>query len=664
MAPLGTNDGAAPQAQGPVIFACPEEDPERLLRERLCKNSHTELWEGAETQDGYSEASAEWTPLGKGYAEAMEHVRSLEAMEHVRSLQSNCSFFSESLDTTPFESHRATSLEGGLRDPDATSQEDPAQLRRSLFPAMLELTEQIHTPWLEATLSGHGPDEIRCLYRSFYTEPLDLETGDPATEGGCPEAAAAEWPPAKSHKALRTIAEDATSTPPGTKMFHQHSDVQTARGDDDDLSLDRSLSAVAVLRHGERQDSIWGSAWHNTEDSHRHPGDCPISDQAILEARNVAHLLGDFGDFGIIVSSPYLRCVQTAIAIADELDLVVLLDHELGEVFGPSVFGEADPRERFTAGHAWRSRKELYNTIKDWTPHLLQGFKKPPVQRVCWQRILGHAPHWGEKIKEARHRYATRFLTYLSRGRRARKNMIVVSHGIMVQTCLKVLPSTAACDVASIPYCGGLMAGFDRSRQISKQTSTDSELDYMAHKTPSHDSMEDFWPETDFERRVSPTSEHLAQAELHGWDVHLLGVEFESAEDTPRTRASITKRYQDLLTSLKAGSFSWAQLQLLLGDLPTELPPEAFQTVGPAELSDTATQISMELFRSPPKYSPSFALEEISSELAFKEVAEEDPGKIVRVPQLSLKSSRLMGRRNSQQTVDLLELKSGEEPSH
>ena len=94
--------------------------------------------------------------------------------------------------------------------------------------------------------------------------------------------------------------------------------------------------------------------------------------------------------------------------------------------------------------------------------------------------------------------------------------MIVVSHGIMVQTCLKVLPSTAACDVASIPYCGGLMAGFDRSRQISKQTSTDSELDYMAHKTPSHDSMEDFWPETDFERRVSPTSEHLAQAELHG----------------------------------------------------------------------------------------------------------------------------------------------------
>ena len=39
-------------------------------------------------------------------------------------------------------------------------------------------------------------------------------------------------------------------------------------------------------------------------------------------------------------------------------------------------------------------------------------------------------------------------------------------------------------------------------------------------------------------------------------------------------------------------------------------------------------------------------------------------GKIVRVPQLSLKSSRLMGRRNSQQTVDLLELKSGEEPSH
>ena len=29
---------------------------------------------------------------------------------------------------------------------------------------------------------------------------------------------------------------------------------------------------------------------------------------------------------------------------------MVLLDHELGEVFGPSVFGEADPRERCAAG--------------------------------------------------------------------------------------------------------------------------------------------------------------------------------------------------------------------------------------------------------------------------------------------------------------------------
>ena len=48
---------------------------------------------------------------------------------------------------------------------------------------------------------------------------------------------------------------------------------------------------------------------------------------------------------------------------------------------------------------------------KDWAPHLLQGFKKPPLQRVCWQRILGHAPSWGEKMKEARHRYATRFLS-------------------------------------------------------------------------------------------------------------------------------------------------------------------------------------------------------------------------------------------------------------
>ena len=190
----------------------------------------------------------------------------------------------------------------------------------------------------------------------------------------------------------------------------------------------------------------------------------------------------------------------------------------------------------------------------------------------------------------------------------------------------------------------------DLRRQISRQVSGDNELDdetarFMASasvpRTPSHELMGDAWPETDGERRVI-SAEQMEQAQLLAWEVRLLGVDFESADDSPRSRASLARRYQDLLSSLKAGSFSWAKLQLLLGDLPTELPAEAFQTTGLAELSDTATQISMELFRSPPKFVPSFALEEIEPPSK-----EEDSTKAT-VPQLSLRSSRLMGRRLSQ----------------
>ena len=79
-------------------------------------------------------------------------------------------------------------------------------------------------------------------------------------------------------------------------------------------------SAVAVLRHGERQDSVFGSAWHGTEDFQRYPFDCPITDHAVWEAQHAAHQLRNFADFHVIVSSPYLRCVQTAVALADALD--------------------------------------------------------------------------------------------------------------------------------------------------------------------------------------------------------------------------------------------------------------------------------------------------------------------------------------------------------
>ena len=58
----------------------------------------------------------------------------------------------------------------------------------------------------------------------------------------------------------------------------------------------------------------------------------------------------------------------------------------------------------------WRSRRRLYDTIKDWSPDNWPG-SKTPVEHVCWKRILGKPPAVGESLSEARTRYARRPVT-------------------------------------------------------------------------------------------------------------------------------------------------------------------------------------------------------------------------------------------------------------
>ena len=484
----------------------------------------------------------------------------------------------------------------------------------------------------------HSGDEVKRRY-SFYTKSSEVlpqieEGGSSLEVASSASDGTAEWPPAQSAwspSAFNRAREEMPEIlfPTKLKEPRQTASAQGGRGHSANPDLGHH-PAVAVLRHGERQDSVFGSAWHGTEDFKRYPFDCPISDHAVLEAQQAAHKLRGFADFDVIVSSPYLRCVQTAIALADALDVMVLLDYELGEVFGPPVFGDLGPIQ---TGRAWRSRRELHAALQDWSPELLLGFSKLPVERVHWEKVMGRPPTWGEKLKDAHHRYAKRFLTYLSRGRRSGKSMILVSHGIMVQTCLKVLPSTSALSVASIPFCAGLMAGLRRfsiQQIVAEATNNAHPVDLTEVNSQSHEPAEK-WPERNSPKKSA--NRHVEEAQLHTWDVQALGVQFA----TPSACTTASAKHQDVLARLKAGSFSWAQLQLLLGQLPTELPPQAFQSTGPAELSDSATQVSMEFFKC-----PSQGWTRQDSEKQLNATVMETP-----VPQLSLEGSRLLGRRLS-----------------
>eukprot|EP00438_Fugacium_kawagutii_P009718 Skav211721 [mRNA] locus=scaffold2852:770568:775501:- [translate_table: standard] len=90
--------------------------------------------------------------------------------------------------------------------------------------------------------------------------------------------------------------------------------------------------AVAVVRHAERADA--GHAlddWGCSEDAAAFPHDPPITAEGVQQAKELARdLKQQLVSLDVIISSPYLRCLQTAEVLAEEFGVFVLLDAEVG----------------------------------------------------------------------------------------------------------------------------------------------------------------------------------------------------------------------------------------------------------------------------------------------------------------------------------------------
>merc|ERR1711972_1006674 len=93
-----------------------------------------------------------------------------------------------------------------------------------------------------------------------------------------------------------------------------------------------SLSqCFALVRHGDRLDHT--PEWKSFKDARRWPNDTPLTESGHKHATEVGqHLKKSGKPFGLIVSSPYFRCAQTASRIAQELRLPVHFDLDVGEV--------------------------------------------------------------------------------------------------------------------------------------------------------------------------------------------------------------------------------------------------------------------------------------------------------------------------------------------
>lgn len=213
----------------------------------------------------------------------------------------------------------------------------------------------------------------------------------------------------------------------------------------------QSTQLFAVARHVERADGLYatvqgGDRWTQTEDFKRWPLDPPISDNGFNEARLLGEKLRSAvqetgAAIPVVICSPYLRCVQTAVEICHVLgpEARMLVDRELGEVFGPAIMGHQQP---FCP----------VRSIEDTNAYCASRGVK------CHSKLIGKWPAWPEDLKSARHRYANRFLTYLQRGSVTRRNFILVTHADCVGAALSMMPSQMDHAVQSVDYGGTFVA--------------------------------------------------------------------------------------------------------------------------------------------------------------------------------------------------------------
>jgi len=220
-------------------------------------------------------------------------------------------------------------------------------------------------------------------------------------------------------------------------------------------SRTQSVQLFGAVRHSSRADvmgATWqAGSWNDSSDFRRYPYDAPLSDEGRQEAKEIAERVDEFldsrsrADLQVVVCSPYLRCVETAVAICQRLGSSrLMIDLGLGEVYGPQVFGDTEPE-----GGIVRPLEELEAYLRQvWK---VDGFHSPVS-------VVGSWPKWPEGLGVGRKRYAERLLAYLNRGEKARRNFLLVSHADCVASVLALLPAEGGRVVESVGYGGMVMA--------------------------------------------------------------------------------------------------------------------------------------------------------------------------------------------------------------
>ncbi len=112
--------------------------------------------------------------------------------------------------------------------------------------------------------------------------------------------------------------------------------------------------SIFVARHGHRQDMA-DEHWHKTA---ARPSDPGLSDLGFTQARELAHRLKDCA-IDHIFSSPFLRTVQTASAVADIVDCEIKVERGICEWLNPEWMPQAPELLPLEELHALCPRVDL-----------------------------------------------------------------------------------------------------------------------------------------------------------------------------------------------------------------------------------------------------------------------------------------------------------------
>jgi broad specificity phosphatase PhoE len=201
-----------------------------------------------------------------------------------------------------------------------------------------------------------------------------------------------------------------------------------------------------ILRHSERRDQV-DTTYQETDEFKQWPFDTPLTEAGITLAKDVGQELYELhkrAKFSAVVSSPYRRCMQTAAEVVRVLDLPVILDQEVGEVWEEAMPSDRPPHR--SPSELQAMAKELGMTIKN--PLLPEGGYK----------LFGKVPQkWPETNKDGHQRCIVRVEHYIEESERTKQNYIIVSHAPAVAAMMDIFQHGFA-DIDKLQYCARVTA--------------------------------------------------------------------------------------------------------------------------------------------------------------------------------------------------------------